>query len=124
MKRDERTLEDLEAFAEELKGPLGNALRTTGVILERRMRERGLEWGDLNDHQVVDLFMSAFMKAAPLACTQADRAGLEETLAAMSKELAMALAANAQGSWTLNLGRGRRESESNAPYAREASPEG
>lgn len=64
MKRDERTVEDWEAFAEELKGPRRTALRTTGIILKRRMRERELRWAELDDNQVVELFLSAFMEAA------------------------------------------------------------
>ena len=59
MKRDERTVEDWEAFAEELKGPRRTALRTTGIILEPRMRERELTWAELDDNQVVELFLSA-----------------------------------------------------------------
>jgi len=102
MERDERTLEDLEAFAEELKGPLGTALRTTGVILERRMRERGLTWADLDDNQVVELFLSAFMEAAPRAYPHRNPADLEQAVAAMAEGIRMEMAATADGSPSIN----------------------
>jgi len=102
MKRDERTLEDLEAFAEELKGPLGTALRTTGVILERRMRERELTWADLDDKQVVELFLSAFMEAAPRAYPHKNPADLERAVAAMTEGIRIEMAATADGSQSLN----------------------
>lgn len=102
MKRDERTLEDLEAFAEELKGPLGTALRTTGVILEQRMRERELTWADLDDKQVVELFLSAFMEAAPRAYPHKNPADLERAVGAMTEGIRMEMAATADGSQSLN----------------------
>lgn len=102
MKRDERTLEDLEAFAEELKGPLGTALRTTGVILEQRMRERELTWADLDDKQVVELFLSAFMEAAPTAYSSSERAVVEAAVETMARSIYMELAATADGSRALN----------------------
>ena len=102
MKRDERTLEDLEAFAEELKGPLGTALRTTGIILERRMRERELTWADLDDNQVVELFLSAFMEAAPRAYPHKNPAELERAVAAMAEGIRMEMAATADSSQSMN----------------------
>lgn len=102
MKRDERTLEELEAFAEELKGPLGGALRSTGVILERRLRERDLSWADLDDNQVVEMFLSAFMEAAPGAYPHKNSADLEQAIAAMAESIRMEMAATADGSQSLN----------------------
>jgi hypothetical protein len=67
------TEDELEAFHQRLQGPLGEALRKTGVILERRMRDRGTSWDDLTDHQVADAFVSAFMEAAPEAYPDVDR---------------------------------------------------
>ena len=94
MKRRERTLEDLAAFVEDLKGPLGTALRATGVILERRMRERELTWAELDDNQVVELFLSAFMEAAPPAYPHKNPADLERAVAAMAEGIRMEMAAN------------------------------
>lgn len=102
MKRDERTLEDLEAFAEELTGPLGTALRLTGVILELRMRERDLTWADLDDHQVVELFLSAFMEAAPGAYPHKNSADLHQAIAAMAESIRMEMAATTDCSRSLN----------------------
>lgn len=102
MKRDERTLEDLEALVEELKGPLGTALRSTGVVLEQRMRERGLTWAELDDNQVVELFLSAFMEAAPRAYPHKNSADLEQAVAAMAKSIRMEMAATADSSQSLN----------------------
>lgn len=46
------TDDELEAFHQRLQGPLGEALRQTGIIIERRLRERGASWDDLTDEQV------------------------------------------------------------------------
>ncbi len=102
MKRDERTLEDLEVFSEKLNGPLGVALRAVGVIIERRMRERGQAWADLDDSQVVDLFLTAFMEAAPNAYSHSERAVVEAAVEAMARSIYMELAATADGSRALN----------------------
>lgn len=102
MKREPATVDDLEAFAERLEGPLGRALLAAGVIIERRMRERGLEWGDLDDQQVVDLFTSAFMEAAPHAYSHIDRLIVEKAVAAMAKCITMELAATSDGSRSMN----------------------
>lgn len=97
-----RTLEDLEDFAERLNGPLGDALRATGVLLERRLRERSLVWADLDDNQVADLFLTAFLEAAPDAYPHVERAVVEEAVQAMAANVKMELAANAGGSTTPN----------------------
>lgn len=96
------TVEDLEEFHEQLQGPMGTALRATGVILEQRMRERGLSWADLDDHQVVELFLSAFSEAAPDAYPLKNSADLEQAVAAMAESIRMEMAATADGSSTLN----------------------
>lgn len=97
-----RTLKDLEDFAERLNGPLGDALRATGVLLERRLRERSLVWADLDDNQVADLFLTAFLEAAPDAYPHVERAAVEEAVQAMAANVKMELAANAGGSTTPN----------------------
>lgn len=102
MQREPATLDDLEAFAEQLRGPMGTALRAAGVIIERRMRERGVEWGDLDDRQVVDLFTSAFMEAAPHAYSHIDRSVVEKAVAAMARSITMELAATSDGSRSIN----------------------
>lgn len=67
MPRKMPTVEELEEFYDQLQGPLGTALRATGVILERKMRTAGVTWADLSDREVADLFMAAFDDAAPKA---------------------------------------------------------
>lgn len=100
--REPPTVEDLEAFAEQLNGPLGAALRAAGVIIERRMRERGQAWADLDDRQLVDLFLAAFMEAAPTAYSPSERAVVEAAVEAMARSIYMELAATADGSKSLN----------------------
>lgn len=102
MTRERATLEELEIFAERLKGPLGVALREAGAILHRRMRERGLAWADLDDRQVGDLFMSAFIEAAPSAYPQLDRSVVEDAVRAMAENIFMELAATADGGDAIN----------------------
>jgi hypothetical protein len=96
------SLDDLEAFAEQLRGPLGAALRAAGVILDRRMRERGLTWVDLSDSQVADLFMAAFLEAAPSAYPHLDRSLVEDAVSFIAKDIAMQLAATADGGDVIN----------------------
>ncbi|WP_425985598.1 hypothetical protein [Brevundimonas sp. TWP1-2-1b1] len=96
------TEDELEAFHQRLQGPLGEALRKTGVILERRMRDRGTSWDDLTDDQVADAFVSAFMEAAPEAYPDVDRWTINKALAVMADTLAMELAANAPGGRAVN----------------------
>lgn len=102
MKREPPTVEDLEAFSEQLNGPLGAALRAAGEIIEQRMRERGQAWADLDDSQVVELFLSAFMEAAPRAYPHNNPAALEHALTAMAEGIRMEMAATADGSQSLN----------------------
>lgn len=102
MKTHAAPAEDLEEFAEQLEGPLGTALRSTGVALERRMREEGLAWSDLDDDQVADLFLTAFVEAAPDAYPHLEREIVEEAVQAIAANVRMGLAANAGGSTTPN----------------------
>lgn len=102
MKREPPTVEDLEAFSEQLNGPLGAALRAAGEIIEQRMRERGQAWADLDDSQVVELFLSAFMEAAPRAYPHNNPADLEQALTLMAEGIRMEMAATADGSQSLN----------------------
>lgn len=97
MKRKERTLEEVEAFADQLEGPLGTALRGAGEIIEQRMRERGQQWPDLSDRDVVDLFVTAMMQAAPEAYSSTSRDVVENAVADMADSTYMELAANADG---------------------------
>lgn len=96
------TLEDLEAFAARLRGPLGAALRAAGVILDRKMRERQLTWADLTDSKVADLFMVAFREAAPSAYPHLDRSLVDEAVGFIAKDIAMQLAATADGGDAVN----------------------
>jgi len=102
MKREPPTVEDLEAFSDQLEGPLGVALREAGAIIERRMRERDQAWADLDDSQIVDLFLTAFMEAAPNAYSHSERAVVEAAVEAMARSIYMELAATADGSRALN----------------------
>ncbi|MEN5145580.1 MULTISPECIES: hypothetical protein [Brevundimonas] len=98
MKRRPRTVEDIEDFAERLDGPLGAALHSTGIALERRLREEGLAWADLDDDQVAHLFLTAFLEAAPAAYPHLEREYVEQAVQAMAANVRMELAANAGGS--------------------------
>lgn len=98
MKRKERTLEEVEAFADRLAGPLGKALRAVGAISERRLRERGQEWSDLSDVEVVDLFVTALMQTVPEAYPSIERKIVEDLVSAMADNIYLELAANAEGS--------------------------
>lgn len=102
MKRHFTTVEDLEDFADQLEGPLGAALRSTGIVLERRMREEGLTWPDLDDNQVADLFLTAFLEAAPSAYPQLEREIVEEAVQSLAANVRMELAANSSGTGTRN----------------------
>lgn len=102
MKRHPTTVEDLEEFADQLEGPLGTALHSIGIALEKRMREEGLAWSDLDDNQVADLFLTAFAEAAPDAYPHLEREVVEKVVQAIAANLKMELAANAGGSTTLN----------------------
>ena len=95
------TEEELEAFYQRLQGPLGEALRQTGV-LERRMRDRGLSWDDLTDDQVADAFVSAFTDAALEAYPNANRSMINDALAVMAGTLKMELTADAPGGRAVN----------------------
>lgn len=102
MKRHPTTVEDLEELAEQLEEPLGTALHSTGIALERRMREEGLAWSDLDDNQVAELFLTAFVEAAPDAYPHLEREIVEEAVQAIAANIRMELAANAGGSTTPN----------------------
>lgn len=95
------TEEELEAFYQRLQGPLGEALRQTGV-LDRRMRDRGLSWDDLTDDQVADAFVSAFTEAALEAYPNANRSMINDALAVMAGTLKMELTADAPGGRAVN----------------------
>ena len=102
MPRKTRTVESTEAFYELLQGPMGIALRATGVILERKMRLAKVTWADLSDQDVADLFMAAFAEAAPQAYGHVDRATLDEAVAILASTVAMEMAATADGNDTVN----------------------
>lgn len=96
--RKETSVEDLEAFSEQLRGPMGVLLRKAGVIMARRMEQRGVEWTDLTDQEVMDLFHAAFLEVAPSIFTHKDRAEVEAATNATFAAMAIELAANAEGS--------------------------
>lgn len=102
MKRPTSTVEDLESFTEQLNGPLGVALRSAGVVIERRMHERGVTWDDLSDQQVADLFISAFMETAPRAYSHIERGIVENAVAGIAKSIRMELSATVDGSKSIN----------------------
>lgn len=94
--------EDLEAFADQLQGPLGAALRTTGAIIALRMRERNLQWDDLDDVEVLNFFVSAFQEAALEAYPNIDSALIDEAVSSMSASLMIELAATVDGVKSVN----------------------
>jgi len=102
LQRKKRTLDDVEAFADRLEGPLGTALRAVGAIIERRLRERGQEWSDLSDVEVVDLFVTALMQTAPEAYPSIERKVVEDLVSSMADNIYLELAANAEGSASKN----------------------
>jgi len=103
MRRIERSVEEVEDFAALLAGPLGDVLHSAGGIIERRLRERGLAWADLDDQEVADLFVSALMQTVLDAYpSTTDRAVLEDALATLSSSIYMAMAANADGGSAVN----------------------
>lgn len=96
------TVEDLEHFWEMLQGPMGGLLREAGVIMARRLDERRLTWADLTDMQVMDLFHTAFLEAAPDAYPQRDAETVEQATNMMFATVAMELSANADSSNSIN----------------------
>lgn len=50
----------LDQFTDELDGPLSVGLQATGSVMARRLDARGQALSDLNDAELVDLFLSAF----------------------------------------------------------------
>lgn len=95
-------VEDLEAFYDRLQGPLGQVLRTTGVIIDRKMRDRGIALDSLTDLEVVEIFSASFAEAAAQTFPHMDLTALEADLSAMSAHAAMTLASTATSSDTLN----------------------
>lgn len=100
--RNRPTTEELEDFANSLQGPLGDALRFTGELVAQRMEEDGLGWDDLSERQIAELFLEAFARAAPEAYAHLGTGRVEQAIHQMRANVAMALAANADGSDTLN----------------------
>lgn len=95
-------VEDLEASYARLQGPLGDVLRATGIVIERKIRDRGVDFGALTDLEVVGLFNASFAEAAARAFPQIDPAALEASLGALSANAIMALATNAGSTDTVN----------------------
>lgn len=98
MRNRQPTLEDLEDFAASLKGPMGDLLLEAGVIMARRMEQRGVAWSDLSDQAVMDLFHAAFLEAAPSVFAHRDRTEVEEATNALFASIVIELAANIEGS--------------------------
>lgn len=94
--RKPATVEDLEHFWEKLQGPMGVLLREAGVVMAQRMSERKVEWSDLSDEQVMDLFHSAFLQVAPSVYPQLPAEEVEELVRVMFGDVAMQLRANAE----------------------------
>jgi hypothetical protein len=102
VRRIERSLVEVEAFAALLTGPLGETLRAASVIVERRMRQRKQAWIDLEDREVVDLFIAAFMQTVLDSSHPAGREVVEATLAAMASSVYMEMESNAGGNSSIN----------------------
>lgn len=99
---DGPTVEDLEAFYDRLQGPLGDVLRATGVVIERKMRDRGVGFSTLSDLEIVEIFNASFAEAAAHAFPQIDPIVLEASLGAFSANAIMTLATNANSTDTVN----------------------
>ncbi|AQR60825.1 hypothetical protein BZG35_03520 [Brevundimonas sp. LM2] len=92
------TVEDLEAFWDLLQGRMGMLLRLAGAVMAQRMEERKVEWSDLSDDQVMDLFHSAFMQVAPSAYPELPAEEVDELVQMTFADIAMQLRANAEAS--------------------------
>lgn len=90
------SIEELEAFWEALQGPSGDLLRATGAIMARRIRERRADWSDLSDNHVLDLFLAAFLQAAPATYPTLSAAKVEEAVRIAFADMAMKRAANVE----------------------------
>lgn len=90
-------MDKLDDFAEQLEGPLGAALLSAGVALEKKLRGEGLSWADLDDEQVADLLITALLEAAPAAYPHLERQFVEEAVRTMGASVKMELTANACG---------------------------
>ena len=82
--------------------PLGDVIRATGPIMERRLSESGVSWSELDERQVIALFVSAFREAASAAFPQRDEAVLNEALDKMLANTQMEMLATSHGNNTLN----------------------
>lgn len=51
---------DFERWMQGLGVLMGEAMRATGPIMESRLSERGVSWTELDESQVIALFVSAF----------------------------------------------------------------
>ena len=89
------TVEDLEELWEKLQGPFGTLLRQAGTVMAERMSERKVEWSDLSDEEVMDLFHSAFLQVAPSVYPQLPSDDVEELVRVTFGDVAMQLRANA-----------------------------
>jgi len=77
-------------------------MRATGPIMERRLSESGVSWSELDERQVIALFVSAFREAASAAFPQRDEEVLNEALDKMLANTQMEMLATSHGNNTLN----------------------
>jgi len=93
---------DFECWMQGLGLPLGDVMRATGPIMERRSSESGVSWTELDERQVIALFVSAFREAASAAFPQRDEEVLNEALDKMLANTQMEMLATSHGNNTLN----------------------
>lgn len=93
---------DFERWMQALGVPMGEAMRATGPIMERRLSESGVSWTELDERQVIALFVSAFREAVPAIYPHRDTEVLNQALDQMLANIEMETAATADGSKTIN----------------------
>lgn len=91
------TVEELEDFWERLQGPMGDLLRAAGVIIARRMAQRGVEWSDLSDVEVIDLLHAALLQAGSERYPGIDLSAVEAELSTAFADAKLQIAGNAEG---------------------------
>ncbi|MBD7940008.1 MULTISPECIES: hypothetical protein [Brevundimonas] len=93
---------DFERWMQGLGVPMGEAMRATGPIMESRLSERGVSWTELDESQVIALFVSAFREDTPAIYPHRDTEALNQALDQMLANIEMETTATAGRSDTIN----------------------
>ena len=101
MARD-TTVEELEALHELLTGPMRPVFEQAGAIIMRKLRERGVTVGDLSHEETGAILYAALIEAVADLFPDRDIASLEEAMGLTFADIAMEMAANADGGDSVN----------------------